>query len=370
MGRGGDASSDVTQKRSDFFYRDTSEPHRLRRKAILSAHPEIEQLQGNDIRVVPFVLAIMASQLALAWFQRTWSWPVVILVAWIYGGAANHALSLMGHELSHNLVFPTPKNPLFNLNEYFSILTNAVMAVPSATKFKKYHVEHHMFQGDHDKDTDLPTTWEGRFFTNTFLKAIWLFCQPLFYALRPGIVRPKANDSLDIFNAAFVIASNALVVHVMGWRALLYLLLSTLLGMGFHPVAGHFIAEHYVVHEGYSTKQETYSYYGPLNILCWNVGYHNEHHDFPKVPGWRLPEIKRIAPEFYDNLPQHKSWTMVLWNYVTDPAYGPFSRVIRQKGEGTEENVQEVALPGKGKSSSNIRGRSRSRGPTGKNKKN
>lgn len=69
----------------------------------------------------------------------------------------------------------------------------------------------------------------------------------------------------------------------------------------------------------------------PLNLLCWNVGYHNEHHDFPKVPGWRLPQITKIAPEYYLNLPQHKSWTWVLVKFVTDPDIGPFNRVMRGK---------------------------------------
>ena len=329
MGRGGDSDSG-SRLRKDFYRSDEGEPHRVRRDAILKAHPEIEALYGYEPRVVPFVLVIIASQLAIAYYQKTWSVWAFFFVCWIYGGAANHALSLMGHEVSHNLVFPTPKKYMWmNMNEYFGILCNVAMGVPSSTKFKKYHMEHHIYQGKFGMDTDLPTAWEGRFFTNSFLKAIWLLCQPLFYALRPGYVRPKKLDAWDLLNAAVIITTDSVIAYYWGPRALLYLVLSTLLGMGFHPVAGHFIAEHYVTHDGSPNKQETYSYYGALNYICWNVGYHNEHHDFPKVPGWRLPEVKRIAPEFYDNLPQHKSWTMLLVNYIFDPAYGPFSRVIR-----------------------------------------
>jgi sphingolipid delta-4 desaturase len=190
-------------------------------------------------------------------------------------------------------------------------------------------MEHHLFQGDIEKDTDLPTVAEGQFFTNTILKLIWMFFQPLFYAIRPTITRPKTFRPLDVFNLIVVVISNGLVVYICGPRGVMYLLGSSLLGMSLHPVAGHFISEHYVFTEGV----ETYSYYGPLNLVTWNVGYHNEHHDFPRVPGWKLPLVKAAAPEFYDNIPSYTSWSGVIFRYITDPNMGPFSRVRRSKNE-------------------------------------
>jgi len=111
--------------------------------------------------------------------------------------------------------------------------------------------------------------------------------------------------------------------------------LSTYLGLSLHPIAGHFIAEHYVFNPGH----ETYSYYGPLNLLTYNVGYHNEHHDFPSVPGTRLPKVREIASEYYENLPQYTSWTKVLYDFVMEDNVGPWARIKRLPGT-TDKNME------------------------------
>lgn len=41
-------------------------------------------------------------------------------------------------------------------------------------------------------------------------------------------------------------------------------------------------------------------------------------------------QVKSIAKEYYDDLPQHNSWVKVIWDFITDPAIGPYARVKRQ----------------------------------------
>lgn len=77
---------------------------------------------------------------------------------------------------------------------------------------------------------------------------------------------------------------------------------------------------------------ETFSYYGPLNLLTYNVGLHNEHHDFPAVPWTRLPALHEMAKEFYADLPRHESWTWVIWQFIWDKEVGLWCRVKRREG--------------------------------------
>ena len=305
---------------TEFTVVDAPEPHKQRRRDILAKHPEIKECFGPDLRLLPSILAIMASQLSICIYATQIEMWKYFLLAYSVGGTLTHWLSLGNHELAHNLCFRTTA-----FNEALGLFANCAQGLPSFVTFKKYHLEHHYHQGNEEIDVDLPTEWEGRFFNTTLRKILWVILQPFFYAIRPLIVRPKEPGLLEFFNFATTIGFDLVLWYFYGPKAPLFNIVSTLLGMGLHPVAGHFIAEHYTFAPG----QETYSYYGWLNLVAFNVGYHNEHHDFPRVSGFSLPRVKALAPEFYENLHSYDSWIYVIYDYIVREDIGPFSRVKR-----------------------------------------
>jgi sphingolipid delta-4 desaturase len=100
--------------------------------------------------------------------------------------------------------------------------------------------------------------------------------QLLFYALRPGFIRSQKPTIWHGINFLAVLSFDAVLVHFLGWNALVYLLISSFFAGSLHPCAAHFIAEHYLMSEvqdgtPQALAQETTSYYGWLNLLCYNV---------------------------------------------------------------------------------------------------
>jgi sphingolipid delta-4 desaturase len=302
----------------------TDEPHHSRRKAILAKHPEILDLYGPDIRLLPMIVALIAAQLSLAVYATKLDGFAWFFLCWSVGGTITHWLSLGNHELAHNLCF---KKTLYN--EVLGMVANCAQGLPSSITFKKYHLVHHYSQGVDEVDVDIPTYWEGEFFNTTIKKVLWVILQPAFYALRPLFVSPKPLCWKAALNAVTTFGFDAWFAYMFGMKALMFNIAGTLLGMGIHPVAGHFISEHYTFKEG----QETYSYYGWLNLVTFNVGYHNEHHDFPRIPGFKLPMVRKIAPEFYDSLHSYDSWSGVIYDYIFRIDIGPYSRVRRPNVE-------------------------------------
>ena len=313
--------------------------HAKRRAAILKAHPEIKALMEPDARtglVVVFLVALQTT-LAVAVAPRL---PAValVLLAYVIGAVASHALFLCVHEAAHHLVFCRPA-----FNRALGAVANLPALLPYAGVFRHFHLLHHSEQGVPGNDTDLPTeleTWlvvdsAHSYADRCLRKAIYLSIYLGIYAVRPLVVsqsQPEVSAWVAV-NWVLQIAYVWAVASSSGVWAVAYLALSTLLAGSLHPVAAHFQAEH--------TEQvagiDTYSYYGPLNYVSLNVGYHNEHHDFPNVPWTRLPRIRAVAAEFYASKSQQTAWPRLMLAYVLSDALGPQARAVR----GREHDVKE-----------------------------
>lgn len=251
---------------------------------------------------------------------REWSVLPLVLVTYIVSGTLNHSLFLAMHEVTHDLFFKSRW-----MNRAFSHLVNLPMGVPASAYFKVYHSSHHTDLGQIGEDTDIPSHLEARIFQGRLRRLIWLCCQSATYVVRPLLVKPLPVTSFTLAASIVQYGFNYLIFHFFGWKALFYLFAGSLMGGALHPISGHFIAEHFEFIPG----QATYSYYGPLNWISYNVGYHIEHHDFPRIPCSRLPELKKIAPEWY-NLPSYDSWVKVLFAFVWNDNMSLYCRAARK----------------------------------------
>ena len=310
-----------TKPKNDFYWVEDREPHFGRRKEILAAHPEVKNLFGINPRLKYWTFFLVIMQLTIALFVHQLSWIPFLLVTYVVGATIAAASFLAVHEITHNLAFKSKKH-----NNMLALFANLPIIVPFAISFKIYHAMHHWDQGKDGIDTDIPTVAEATVFKGVIGKMFWFLNQILVYAFRPIFVKRIKLDKWQIYNIIFQLTVMAIYLPFVGWTGLLYLGLSLFLAGSLHPTAGHFISEHYVFDEG----QETYSYYGPLNKITFNVGYHNEHHDFPTIPGSRLPELKKMAPEFYDNLHSYNSWVGIIFSFIFNKEVTLFSRTKRK----------------------------------------
>ena len=299
-----------------------SEPHAGRGRELLAAHPELRALAGHQRSSAVWVVVLVAAQLGLAPVVGHRAWYVWLPCAYVVGATIDHALWVLIHECSHNLVFRGR-----TANRVLAIVANFPMVVPGAISFIKYHLLHHRHLGEMEMDCGIPGPDEAKMVGHSSAaKSLWVFGYALVQAIRPR--RLKSVKMFDLWtnvNIVVQVAAMAALVYWFGPATLKYLVASTVFAIGLHPLGGRWIQEHFAL----APNQETYSYYGPLNKVAFNAGYHVEHHDLITVPWSRLPEIRRRAPEFYDNLHSYQSWTGLLANFVANRNLSLFNYIIR-----------------------------------------
>ena len=231
-------------------------------------------------------------------------------------------------------------------NRILGFVANLPLCIPSSVTFKKYHIDHHKWVKivglwtDFHRETPPFTTsidfkamilWTRIYpptsrlgcFNLVLAKSStsWLnHCCTLFVRFCAYRNRTRCSkwliwpsnwpsmrwsSTFSVWNHSFI---SSLVLHSaldsIQFQDISFRVRRTkhLLSSAMH-FAYSFALEHYIFVEGY----ETYSYYGPLNYITYNVGYHNERkdldltlsktnsspldHDFPNIPGYALPKV-------------------------------------------------------------------------------
>lgn len=289
--------------------------HSERRRKILAAHPEVRDLFGRDSTTFVIAVGTLVAQTATAALMGHLGapyWPLALFLAIAFGAFANHANFVIIHDAVHNLVFKSRA-----LNRITAIIADLPNGIPTAMSFRCYHMKHHAHLSAYDHDADVPSQWEVRLVGHGGLrKALWLFCFPIVQLTRI----PRLQGPLPLWtgwmlaNVAAVALYDLAMVAAFGPFALVYLLMSFWFSIGgLHPLTARWLQEHFAFETA-----PTSSYYGWLNRVALNIGYHNEHHDFPEIPWSRLPRLTAMVAD-YTAIPAHASWTRLLVRFVTDP---------------------------------------------------
>ena len=273
---------------------------------------EIQHLTHPLPTTFIWILLLTATQLCLAWMLQDTHLIIRFSVAFFVGAFLSHGLMVLSHEATHNLIFKGAR-----LNRLAGLFCDFANVLPTSMAFRKYHRLHHLYLSNPKKDPDIVSALEHRWVGKHWSKKlIWICCLGLSQALRPMKCRElQFWDRWIVLNISLQFVVCSAIVCWLGTTALVYLLISFCFASGPHILGGRWIAEHF----GTNEKQETISYYGPLNRCMFNMGYHVEHHDFSHIPWQNLPKLKKIAPEFYQQLSSHQSYFTVLKTFITNP---------------------------------------------------
>ena len=238
--------------------------------------------------------------------------PALYLVAVLFIGARQHALLILGHDASHYRTLPTRWQ-----NDLFANLFLMWPMFASVEAFRKFHGTHHQYTNlpddgnrhiwqTHDAAGELAPDWQFPK-TRTGLALVLLrraaFLTGMFWIVR-GVVGaflvPSPRWMVAAKVAFYAFAVGALTYFGAWYALLLYWIVPY---CTWHIAAQYtrLICEHSAVEsdeEEYSITRTTIpTRLESMFILPCNIGYHIEHHWYPSVPFYRLPELHQALME-------------------------------------------------------------------------
>ena len=203
------------------------------------------------------------------------------------------------HETSHRSAFRSRR-----ANESVAWATGLLLLIVP-TWFRHYHMAHHRWTQDPARDPELETPKPGSLASwMLHVSGLPLWRAQLSTLLRlaagrgdfvylPSRDRPKAEREARLMLALYVAVALAALLF-QSWLPILIWLGPLLVGQ---PLLRLFLlAEHGAcpfVPDMLANTRTTFTT-AAVRRLCWNMNFHAEHHAYPSVPFFALPELNRL----------------------------------------------------------------------------
>lgn len=266
----------------------------------------LRRLSALDSRIalghILFEWIVILLSIAFCW--RWWT-PAAYICCVFWIGGRQHTLGVLIHDAVHYRIF---RNKV--INDWVSDVFLAWPILITTASFRANHWEHHKHTNT-EKDPDRvrklaqnPADWE---FPSTWKRLFLMFLKDL-----TGIGVVNMVRTLIFLSATTAAARKRTNSSVRGWvRVLFYItVLGSSVAFGFWKQLALFWLVPYLttfnlllhirsIAEHYATENENALNITRTTVASWwerlfipkNINYHIEHHLYPSVPFYRLPEL-------------------------------------------------------------------------------
>ncbi len=253
-------------------------------------------------------LAIAARQFAIlgiaTWALVRFDNPLIWIPLALVQGFTVFNFTVLLHEVVHHTIFERRHAGVERLLGFLYAIPSGL----SASQFTRWHLDHHAELGSEEDDPK-------RHHLSPKVNARWyklLYCTPALFPIYFRAARRESSTYPEPLQHAiarerrlsllFHLAALCLIWYAFGFYAALR---TSIIPVFFiFPIAFTLnrLGQHYDIDPSDPAK------WGTLMTGSWfwdfaflNSNYHLEHHYFPGVPFYRLPQVQRALVPFYEN---------------------------------------------------------------------
>jgi fatty acid desaturase len=253
-----------------------------------------------------FTLYVIAANFS---FDKTFA--LIIPIGWIY-----YRLYFPLHDLSHENLFSSKK-----INIFFGYLIASIFATPFRS-FQKNHMDHHKFAGT-EKDPASPDYnfkienkiflikfLIGPLFGSNFVKKLTDYYKDLSYLklkiFRNSKLQETKNIKFDTIGYIAILLMHFIIFLLvtkldlnLTWKYFYFVILPGITISLFLSTLRQFL-EHHTIKissseiEKYTARTFSCSYITSILFTSNSFQYHNEHHEFPSISSYYLPQVHQM----------------------------------------------------------------------------